>query len=107
MMRAILAGKDDDAERVLPEYMRPKLRAMRDGLREYLEHLDRWYDAAPKADRKTLAMAVNAAGEWMPVHMARLTGKAHDAGAFLQILKRDGDWTDGTVDFLLSKAAAQ
>ena len=106
MMRAILAGKDDDAERVLPEYMRPQLRAMREGLRAYLGHLDRWYDAAPRGDRKTLAIAVNAAGEWMPAHMARMGGKAHDAGAFIQGLKRDGDWTDSTVDWLLAKAGA-
>jgi hypothetical protein len=104
MMRAILAGKDDDAERVLPEYMRPKLRAMRHGLGEYLSRLDAWFDAAPKADRKTLALAIQAAGEWMPCHMARMSGKATSAAEYVQSLKRDGDWVDGTVDHLLEKA---
>lgn len=106
MMRSILAGTDDDAERVLPEYMRPQLRAMREGLGRWFRARDEWFDRAPKADRKELAIAANAAGEWMPYVMSRFAGKAHDAAAFARSMRRGGDWTDSTVDMLIAASEA-
>lgn len=104
MMRSILAGTDDDAERVLPASVRPTLVSLRDGLGRWCRARDEFYDSAPKGDRKELAMATNAAGEWMPYVMARFTGKTHDAAAFARSLRREGDWTDATVDFLIEGA---
>lgn len=104
MMRSILAGTDDDAERVLPNYMRPRLREMREGLGAWFVERDRWYDRAPKSDRKTLAIATAAAGEWMPYVMARFGGKTSSAADFARSLRRDGDWTDATVDMLIGAA---
>jgi hypothetical protein len=108
MLELILAGKDDDAKPLLPEYLHARIDAMKAALMSEVRRIDDSYAALHHADRKAFALAIQASpcpGD-MGAHMARWGGKVADASAWLASQRKGGTWSDTFLDGLLTRIGA-
>jgi len=109
MMELILLGKDDDARPLLPEYLYPRIDAMKVGLAAELARIDAAYEhlRPHNDDRKAFALRINASAypSDMAALMSRFAGKCQDAAGWVQLAKKEGTWPPAFLDVLVERAA--
>jgi hypothetical protein len=102
VMEIILLGQEDDVMPLVPEHIQKAIQDTKAGLRDLIHFLDREYEALYSTDRKTFALAIQAASGFMSPHMLRWTGKVSSAHSWIHSQRRDGTWTDGYLDSLMN-----
>jgi len=112
-MELVLMGKLREVEPIVPTAVYAKMVALRQAVVTYCDRLDAiqndvWVEMGPgedldaKAHRKLFVQLVRKReGHYLPYHMNRYDDLCANAWNFWQQNKKEGQWTDTTLDFLL------
>lgn len=101
ILEVILLGKEDDVMPLVSARIQGIITDTKENLRILLATLDEEYARLYHVDRKTFALAVQAASGAMGPHMSRWGGRCDSAHGWVLSNKKEGTWPDGYLDTLL------